>query len=87
MSNTIKYLLAVGLTFAMFLATGYGIYANRDRGYILTMVVVFYGQGNPTTAAAIMTEYATIQTCEAAKVKNTNEMKIGQLVLATCNSK
>jgi len=87
MSNTIKYLLAVGLTFAMFLATGYGIYANRDRGYVLTMVVVFYGQGNPTSATTIQVDYSTTQACEAAKVKNTKEMKIGQLVLASCTAK
>ena len=87
MTNAIKYMLAVILMFATILATGYSIYANRDRGFVLTMVVVFYGQGNPTSATTIQVDYSTVQACEAAKVKNTNEMKIGQLVLASCTSK
>lgn len=87
MNDAIKYALAVFLMFAMVLATGYGIYVQRDRGYVFTMVVVFYGQGNPTSSATIMIDYSTMQACEAAKVKNFGEMKIGQLVLATCSKK
>jgi len=86
-ANAIKYALAVVIMFACILATGYGIYANRDRGYMLTMFVVFYGNGNPTSAEAIITEYSTMQACEAAMAKNSAALKIGQLVMSTCTAK
>lgn len=51
---------------------------------VLTMIIVFYGSGNPTTTATVKHEYPNATMCESAKKTNADALKQGEVVMATC---